>query len=60
MYGPIAEGACVVLTIVLHREFETVGGIISIIPFLPFYFLLDKFSKGCCSVEKILDETFDG
>jgi len=33
---------------------------ISIIPFLPFYFLLDKFSKGSCNVEKILDETFDG
>jgi len=34
---------------------------ISILNTLPsFYFLLDKFSKGSCNVEKILDETFDG
>ena len=33
LYGPIAEGACLVLTMVLHREFEIVGGTISILSF---------------------------
>ena len=34
MYGPIAEGACLVLTMVLHRELDIVGGTISILPFV--------------------------
>ena len=34
MYGPIAEGACLVLTMVLHRELEIVGGTISILSFI--------------------------
>ena len=34
LYGPIAEGACLVLTMVLHRELDIVGGTISILPFV--------------------------
>ena len=34
LYGPIAEGACLVLTMVLHRELDIVGGTISILSFV--------------------------
>ena len=50
MYGPIAEGACLVLTMVLHRELDIVGGTISILSFV-----LARFSNYQSAVVVMLD-----
>ena len=50
LYGPIAEGACLVLTMVLHRELDIVGGTISILSFV-----LAGFSNYQSAVVVMLD-----